>query len=162
MSELFLIKDVYLTIFSFLPSIKDIIHLSILSSSHLKSIRNHSWQNKIFVPNDTMMQIIINSYNFKILTLSLNIAFNTNNINYLKHCHTLDLSYTKITDESVKELKHCHPKGTLDLSYCKNITDESVKELKHCHPKGTLHLTGTKITNEGVNLLRKAGCIIIK
>ena len=26
----------------------------------------------------------------------------------LKDCHTLYLSYTKITDEGVKALKHCH------------------------------------------------------
>ena len=40
--------------------------------------------------------------------------------------NTLDLSGTKITDESVKELKNCH---TLVLSWTK-ITDESVKELR--------------------------------
>src|SRR5579862_2983028 len=137
MSELFLIEDIYLTIFSFLPSINDILKLSLLSSSHLKSIRKYSWQNKIFVHDDDIMQIIINNYTFKVLKLPHNIILNSAVVNYLKHCHTLDLSNTKITDEGVKELKHCH---TLDLSYCKNITDESVKELKHCH---TLDLSYT-------------------
>src|SRR5579862_5359683 len=117
MSELFLIEDIYLTIFSFLPSIKNIIHLSLLSSSHLKSVRKYSWKNTISLLNNNMMQIIIDNYNFKVLKLSPSITFNKVVLEYLKHCHTLD------------------------LTWCYNITDESVKELKNCH---TLYLTRTK------------------
>src|ERR687891_443414 len=114
---------------------------------------------------DDLFLTIIDFLNFKkILNLKLiskhyaYIISSNDDINdhiaKFKHCHSLDLSHTKVTDESVKELKDCH---TLDLSNT-NVTDESVKELKNCH---TLYLSHTNVTGDLIKNLRLNGCKII-
>jgi hypothetical protein len=75
-----------------------------------------------------------------------NTKITNEDVAYLKNCHTLNLSWTKITD--VIELKNCH---TLNLIGT-DITDFS--GLKNCH---TLNLSWTKITDECIKMLRLNG-----
>src|SRR5438552_9853584 len=119
------IADIFILVCCELGPMKKILQLELLSSFHSKLIRNHGWTKYVYVPNDILMNHIINNYRFKNLASNSNIDVNKY-IMGLKNCHILDLSYTNITDASVRELKNCH---TLDLRWT-NITDASVRELK--------------------------------
>jgi len=87
-------------------SLQELIKLEQLSKYHRDIIRNYSWDHLMVILSDKTLYVL-KMYKFM----------------------KLDLAHTKITDESVKELKNCH---TLDLNWT-NVTDESVKELKNCH-----------------------------
>ena len=140
-----LLDDLFVTICHYLD-IKNVIHLELVSKEHSLLIRKTPWYQKITIINDNILKHIVTYYKFKHLRVDF---YNVNSyIDYLKDCHTLDLSHCKnITDEGFKALKHCH---TLYLRFT-NITDEGVKALKDCH---TLHLCGTNITDEGFKALK--------
>jgi hypothetical protein len=76
-------------------------------------------------------------------------------IDKLKHCHTLDFSYSDIKNNDVKKLKKCH---TLNLSLCDNIDDSSVKKLGKCH---TLNIGHTIITDISVKKLGNCHTLIL-
>jgi hypothetical protein len=127
-------------------NIKEIIKCVLICHNYKFIIQNHHWINKTIKLTSANINYVMNNYNFKNIKI-----YNCDvdlYINKLKNCHTLDLSCTNITNESVKELKNCH---TLNLSFCNKITDESVKELKKCH---TLNLSDTNITDESVKELK--------
>src|SRR5579862_7403902 len=115
-SDIVIPGDIYLTIFSFLPSIKDIVYLTSLSHPHPGPTRNHGWKDRAIFVDNSNVSTIVKNYNFKYLKISRNLMFTSDIVFYLGKCHTLDLYRTNITDESIKELKNCH---TLNLSYTK-------------------------------------------
>lgn len=159
-----LFEDLFLTICDYF-NMKQMIKLELLSKDHSRLIRKTPWSHNVVIENTGIMNHVIKNYQFKTLHIWLYIDVNLY-IDYLKHCHTLRVTGTNITDESVKQLKNCH---TLFLSL-NNITDESVKTLKNCHTLHlshnntdesvkelnnchTLSLTDTKITDESVKML---------
>ena len=123
--------DIFVLICNFLPTIKEIIQLELLSKYHQNIIRTIDWFKEVKVKNDSVLEHVLKYYKFRWLNIS-SICDVNGFIKELKNCHTLNLAGTKITDASVKELKNCH---TLYL-YGTNITDANVKELKNCHTTG--------------------------
>ena len=106
-------------------SLQELIKLEQLSKYHKDIIRNYPWDHlMVRLRNKTLY--VLKMYKF------------------MKY----DLSFTKVTDESVKHLK-CH---TL-IIVGTNVTDESVKHLK-CD---TLYLVHTKVSDKTVELLRENG-----
>ena len=106
-------------------NLTDLLHFSTSCKLINQLIRNFKWVHiQLLVKNKEQLMVILKYYhfiNFKIMNMDVNLY-----VKEFKHCHTLNLSYTNITDDSVKELKHCH---TLYLIRT-NITDDNVKELK--------------------------------
>ena len=123
--------DIFVSVCNFLPIIKEIIQLELLSKNHQYIIRNNNWFKEVRVKNDSVLEHILTNYKFKWLHIFSNCDVNKF-IKELKNCHTLYLSWTNITDASVKELKNCH----------------------------TLYLRGTNITDKCINKLRSYGCCI--
>ena len=119
-------NDTFILVLEKTNNIKFVIGLEVLSKHCQKIIRNHNWNMQVEIKNNIVLEHVIDNYNFKNLKISRKCDINSF-IDKLKNCHTLHLSGTNITDESVKLLGNCH---TLDLSYCKKITDESVKLLR--------------------------------
>lgn len=69
-------------------------------------------------------------------------------VEFLGKVHTLDLSYTGMTDEDIKHLGNCY---NLNIGYNDKITDECLKYLGKVH---SLNIAGCyKITNEGIKHL---------
>ncbi len=156
-------------------STKQLFDLQLVSKSLLDLVRNCHWSHAIvYLNNDSVCSFVLNHFKFRNLRFSSMCNVNSF-IDLIKNCHTLDLTWTNITDESVIELKNCHTlylyrtnitdKSVKELKNCHtlslsntNITYESVKELKHCH---TLHLYRTNITDECVKELRTNGVIVL-
>ncbi len=169
-----LIPEIFEQIFqSFI--LEQLIDFQLVSKSFLDLVRKCHWiHTPVCLNNDSVCSFVLNHFKFRNLIFSSMCNVNSfigliknchtlylswtnitdESVIELKNCHTLDISLTKITDESVKELKNCH---TLYISG-KKITDESAKELKNCH---TLHLNGTDITDECVKELRANGVHVI-
>ena len=120
------IADICTSIINFFNDAQNIIRLERLSKFHKKTIREANLYLYINVKKNHILEYIINNYNFKKLDLDWRI--NVNDYIYkLTNCHTLYLSGTNITDESVKELKNCHE---LTL-YGAGIIDTIAKELRN-------------------------------
>ena len=127
-------------------NLRELIKLEQLSKCHKDIIRSYPWDH-LMVRLMTNTLDVLKMYKFMKLDLSYTYISNKS-VKELKKCHTLNLrGCRKVTDESVKELKNCH---TLDLNYTK-VTDESVKELKNCH---ALDLRYTNVTDESVKELK--------
>ena len=139
-----LFDDLFSTICLYF-NIKDIINFELISTYHHRLIRKTTSFLPVLIRNETSLKHIIQNYHFKNLLFKSSVNVNLY-LDYLKNCHMLDLAYTNINDESVKELKYCHK---LNLSGTK-ITDNGLKWLTNCH---TLYLYGTWITDEGVSKL---------
>ncbi len=104
-----LYEDLFFTICDYL-NLKQIVTYELISKHHYKMIRQHVWNHPLKINQNDLLLILINRYQLKNLDLSYS-DVTDESIKYLT-CHTLNLSNTKVTDESVKLLK-CH---TLDLS----------------------------------------------
>ena len=80
----------------------------------------------------------------------------------LEEVLVLDFSFTKITDEGLKELAKFQKLKMLGLAQSK-ITDAGLKEVAKLQKLEMLNLNGTKVTKEGVTVLKKAlpNCLII-
>ena len=111
-------------------SLRELIKLEQLSKYHRDIIRSYPWDHLMVRLRDNTLYVL-KMYKFM----------------------KLDLYNTKVTDESVKELKNCH---TLNLGDTE-VTDESVKELKNCH---TLNLSFTNVTDECKIYLRNEGVLL--
>ena len=147
-------NEIWSTIFSILNDVKEIIKLTTVSKLFMKTIKNHYWYFCVNVKNDIVLEYVLDNYKFK--NLKINMKCNVNRfIEKLINCHTLDLSYTKVTDASVEKLINCH---TLNLRET-NITDASVEKLINCH---SLDLRYTKVTDASVKKLRNNGVVINK
>ena len=115
-----LFEDLFLTICLCL-NMKQVINLELISKYHHLLIRKTTWFLKVNIKSEQLLNHIIKNYHFKNLSI-----FNINvdlYIDYLKNCHTLDLSYTNVTD--VSDLKNCH---TLNLSSTK-VTEVSALKI---------------------------------
>src|ERR1700677_4962701 len=97
-------KDIFIQICD-LMDINVLISLEQLSKSHQNIIRTHDWMTfEIKLRNVNIIRFVTNNYNFqkynfyrsKITNLDIEKCIK------LKNCHTLNLSWTKITDKSVK------------------------------------------------------------
>ena len=96
--------EIFILILEKLDNIKQIIQLELLSKHYQKVIRNHGWNIQLYIKNDTVFEYIVNNYNFK--NLKINHNCNANKlIDKIKNCHTLNLCYTNITDETVAKLR---------------------------------------------------------
>ena len=147
-----IIPEIFEQIFQSFRS-KQLFDLQLVSKSFLDLVRKCHWVHTlVYLKNDSICSFVLNHFKFR--NLLFNSKCNVNSfIGLIKNCHTLDLYWSNITDESVKELKNCH---TLNL-FGTMITDESAKELKNCH---TLFLVMTNITDECVKELRSNGVIV--
>ena len=85
-------------------NLRELIKLEQLSKYHRDIIRSYPWNHLIVRLRDRTLYVL-KMYKFM----------------------KLDLSYTDVTDESVKELKNCH---TLNLGWT-NVTDECRKYLQN-------------------------------
>ena len=88
-----LVADIFIEIVNHLK-LSNILNLKLLSKFHKELICNYHWLNK----KVTVLNIdILNNHSFK------NVLYYKNDINdhilKLRNCHTLDLSFTNITDE---------------------------------------------------------------
>jgi len=127
-------------------NLRELIKLEQLSKCHKDIIRSYPWDH-LMVRLMTNTLDVLKMYKFMKLDLSYTYISNKS-VKELKKCHTLNLrGCRKVTDESVKELNNCH---TLNLSWT-NVTDKSVKELNNCH---TLDLSCTGVTDESVKELK--------
>ena len=93
----------------------------------MQIIRKVKWDHfNVRLSNVEKIKLVIENYNFTKYDFSYT-KITDNIVKELKNCHTLDLSHCRITDASVKELKNCH---TLDLNDCQGITDSMKEKLK--------------------------------
>ena len=67
----------------------------------------------------------------------------------------VDLAFTAVTDEDLKELKELKQLTTLNLCNTQ-VTDASLKDLKELKQLRTLHLGRGKVTDAGVKDLQEA------
>ena len=127
-------REIIVEIFQRLE-LKELIKLTYVNKYIMQIIRKVKWDHFIVrLLNVEKIKLVLENYNFMKYDFSYT-KITDDIVKELKNCHTLYLRECKITDASVKELKNCH---TLYLSYCKRITDASVKKLKNCH---TLNLS---------------------
>jgi len=125
--------------------LQELIKLEQLSKYHRDIIRSYPWDHlMVRLMNKTLY--VLKMYKFMKLDLSFT-DVTDESVKELKNCHTLNLGWTKVTDKSVKELINCH---ILNLRSTK-VTNESVKELKNCH---ILDLGWTEVTDESVKELK--------
>ena len=97
------ISDIFITVCNNLE-LKEIINLELLSINHQLMVRNNNWYKQINIKNDIILDHILKNYKLKKLNINNNCNINIF-IDKLKNCHTLDLSYTKITYKCIVELK---------------------------------------------------------
>src|SRR3990170_1133554 len=119
-----MIHDLFFSICDYL-TLKEIVQYELISKHHLKMIRQHHWYHPLKIKKNDLLLILINRYTLKNLDLSYSDV--TDETVKLLNCHTLNLFGTDVTDVSVKHLR-CH---TLDISFT-NVTDETIK-LLNCH-----------------------------
>lgn len=141
----------------------DILKLQRISKFHLRLIRTNNWYKMVYTKNDIILEHILDKYNFKNLHISSGSYINYY-IHKLKYCHTLNVSGTSITDESVCELINCKIldlHGTnvtysvsklinteiLDLRWTR-ITDDIVSKLVNCRILNLSYCT--RITDAGI------------
>ncbi|HUP79960.1 MAG TPA: leucine-rich repeat domain-containing protein [Pirellula sp.] len=60
---------------------------------------------------------------------------------------TIDLAYTKVTDEGLSQLKSLENVRFLSLFYAENVTDTGIAHLKHWKRLEQLNVRGTKVTS---------------
>ena len=124
-----LFEDLFLSICLHLTT-KQIIRLELLSKDHSILIRKTVWDHDYFIIDCPSLFKKIKKYPFKKIYICTGFDINKK-INYLINCHTLDLSFTNITEENIKLLN------------CK-----------------VLYLHETEVTDECIQDLRLKGCIV--
>lgn len=131
--------------------IKHLIKLERLSKYHKNIIREHPW-NQFIITIVNRNVYVLNMYNFMQINIWMDVNMTVDVTKILNRCHTLNLSFTNVTDECLKNLKNCRE---LNLVGCDYVTDIGVKELKHCH---ILHISNyIHITDECIKELRCCG-----
>lgn len=165
--NILLIEDLFILICKATNNANQIKNLASISKFHMEQVQKTKFFNiSIRINSKKKLKQMIKNYMFYDLDLSntnimdknINDFFNCtpyfipfdHHISY-SHlmCHTLDLSRTNITDDTVLKLIHYR---TLNLSNCKNITDISASQLNNCH---TLNLSWTNITDISVSKFDK-------
>lgn len=148
----------------------NLIKCKLISITHQNIIINGDWVNTpLYIGNDKMLSYVLDNYKFKNLDINPYCSTINANIYRLKKCHTLNISWSNITDENIQKLKGCYGlnvAGTninnstikklknlnwIDLSIT-NVTDKCLEQLQNCEK---LYLACTKITDKGVELLSK-------
>jgi hypothetical protein len=125
-------EDIWPLILENLHNIREIIRKSLVNKLLLQIVKQHNWYIYVYIPNNRLLEYVLNNYHFKKLAISLYCDVNKF-INKLTHCHTLDLSNTNITDESVKKLIHCtklYLFGTLVTEECKHYLRDNHVNVK--------------------------------
>src|SRR5947209_320992 len=102
-----MIPEILVIIFNNL-TLKELLTIESMSSYYKKIIRTNKWIKPcVVIRNDETLSHVLNNYKFG--NLSVEPECNVNIfIHKLKNCHSLDLSWTNITDENIIELKNCH------------------------------------------------------
>lgn len=141
---------------------KDIIHLDVTRFKNLDTIylllntcKNIKTVKFHIINSSRTNDLLMVSEIIRSLSECETLYFDKNNINdsvgiYLSKCvnlRTLSLSWTYITDLTVKSLSECRFLTDINLSYNKNITDRSVEYLSKCEKLHTVNLCDTNITD---------------
>ncbi len=106
--------------------------------------------------DDLIRKIVREEINLGNVSLKLNPPmYHSALLEYLKGIHSIDLSFTNITDDQLKYLEGAH---TIYLTGCENITDAGMKHLKGVH---ILDITETGITDAGLKHLKGVNTIYL-
>ncbi len=148
--------------------LKCLANFNVVSKFHHHIVKTTPWKIELSAGNATAWNTLLH-YNFANIIVDPNIVFTDECLQVLQNCHTVYLSWTKITDGELKHLSKCRAinlrctgitdEGLKHLSKCRaislcctKITDGGLKHLSKCH---TVNLAGTKITDEGLKHLSK-------
>ncbi len=133
------IKDIFLLICN--ETNKNLVKLNLISKFHTDIIKTNHFNNTIInIKNVGMLEYVLTNYKFGNLNFESSKIDINPYIDRIKYCHTLNLSKTNVSNNSVIKLRGLH---TLLLSKT-SVTDSIVSKLKWCH---TLDVSKTNITD---------------
>src|SRR5438876_686069 len=117
-------SDIYYAIFTYIYSLKDIIHLS-QSSKELQFLcKSYEWTHICVFLEKHNYEFLIHNFNFKNIELGCYVKLSKKEAIILGNCDSLNLSVCKTINIIFKFLTNCK---SLNLSYCYHLTDKNVK-----------------------------------